>query len=198
MTKPQADEHAHLGAAVTLHTRDGRTLRVRHMRPADAVLLGRMFYQLSPETLYRRFFVPLGHVEPERLQRETERLATIDPQRETALLAVSNENGREEAVAVARYGVLSNSADSCEGSIVVRDDYQRSGVGRQLFDLLVQVALAHGLRHLVLLTHADNTGMIGLVQALGLPYRGRYSAGLYEIDLQLSDSVVPFFPFTSP
>jgi hypothetical protein len=36
------------------------------------------------------------------------------------------------------------------------------------------------------------------VQGLGIPFTGRYSAGLYEIDLQLSEVRRPFFPFSEP
>lgn len=187
-----------LGVAITLATRDGRPVHVRHMRHEDAELLERLFYRLSSETRYRRFFVPLDNIEEERVHREAARLATIDPARETALVAAIDEEGREEIVAVARYTCLESREDACEGSIVIRDDFQGAGLGRQLFDLLVQVALAHGLRHMVLLTHADNAGMIALVHGLGLPFKGRYSAGLYEMDVQLSDGDPPYFPFTAP
>ena len=187
-----------LGAVVTLTTRDGRSVRVRHMRVDDSELLERMFYRLSSETRYRRFFVPLDNIDEERVHREAARLASIDPATETALIAVVDEDGQEEAVGVARYTCLSHREDACEASIVLRDDYHGVGIGRQLFDLLVQVALAHGLRHMVLLTHADNGGMIALVQGLGVPFKGRYSEGLYEMDVQLTDAVKPFFPFTMP
>lgn len=195
----QPDQQApDMGASATLSTRDGRLLQVRHMRQADAALLERMFYRLSSQTRYQRFFVPLDTIDEARVQREATRLATINPATETALIALCDEAGREEAVAVARYILLTERPDSCEASIVIRDDFQRVGMGRQLFDLLVQAALVAGMRHMVMLTHADNLGMIKLVQGLGMPYQGRFSAGLYEIDLQLSESARPFFPFTAP
>lgn len=183
--------------SVTLETHDGRQVRVRHMRQSDAILLNQMFYRLSSETRYRRFFVPLDHIDEERVTREAERLATIDPLNETALIAISAEPDGEACVAVARYACLSNHLESCEGSIVIRDDFQGAGLGRQLFDLLIQVALAHDLQHMILLTHADNIGMIALVQRTGLPYKSRLSEGLCEIDLQLRKSEQPLFPFTN-
>ncbi len=198
MGQPTLPNYPNLCAVVTLAASDGRAVRVRHMRQDDAALLERMFYRLSSETRYRRFFVPLDNIEEERLHRETRRLASIDPTMETALIAVVDEEGQEEAIAVARYTCLSDREEACEASIVLRDDFQGAGLGRQIFDLLVQVALAHGLRHMVLLTHADNGGMIALVHGLGLPFKGRYSAGLYEMDVQLADASAPYFPFTSP
>ncbi len=187
-----------LAALVSLHTRDERSVRVRHMRPEDAALLGRMFYRLSSQTRYQRFFVPLDSLDEARVQLEAARLATINSATETALIAVVTEAGREEAMAVARYVLLTAQADSCEASIVVRDDFQSAGIGRQLFDLLVQAAIASGLRHMLLITHADNLGMIKLVQGLGMPYKGHYSAGVYEIHVELTTGARPFFPFTAP
>jgi RimJ/RimL family protein N-acetyltransferase len=185
-----------LHAAAAIQTRDGRELRVRHMRAEDAELLERMFYRLSSETRWRRFFVPLDHIDRDQVRREALRLAHVDPESAVALLATALEDDREEAIAVARYGRIGDQQDCAEASIVVRDDYQSAGLGAQLFDLLVQVGLARGVHHIILLTHADNLGMIGLVQHLGLPYKGKYTSGLYEIDVQLADNEPPVFPFS--
>jgi RimJ/RimL family protein N-acetyltransferase len=185
-----------LQAHTTIATRDGRSVLVRHMRNDDAARLEAMFYRLSSETRWRRFFVPLDSVDPQRVRQEARRLATIDPRREVALVAIVPEQADDAVIAVARYSIFTNAPGSAEASIVVRDDYQGSGLGLQLFDLLTQVALAQNIRHMVLLTHADNRGMIALVQRLGLPFQGRHSAGLYEIDLQLAPNDRPFFPFS--
>jgi hypothetical protein len=40
--------------------------------------------------------------------------------------------------------------------------------------------------------------MIKLAQGVGMPYKSRLSAGLYEIDLQLTTGAQAFFPFTAP
>jgi RimJ/RimL family protein N-acetyltransferase len=191
LSADQPDLQAH----VPLQARDGRDVQVRHMRRDDAELLERMFYRLSSETRWRRFFMPLDNIDPDQVRRETVRLATIHPEREVALLATAQEEGREEIVAVARYGRVGDNSECAEASIVVRDDYQSAGLGCQLFDLLVQVGLARGVHHVILLTHADNTGMIGLIHHLGLPYTGKYASGLYEIDVQLTDNEPPIFPY---
>jgi L-amino acid N-acyltransferase YncA len=157
---------------VHLTTRDGRAVTVRHIQGDDAKLLEQMFYKLSPQTRWRRFFVPLEHIDAAQVQ-------------EAALVALVGEEAGLAAVAVARYAGMDERGLTVESSIVVRDDYQHSGLGAQLLDLLFQTALARGVQHVVLLTHADNTGMIALAKRLGLPYEGKYSAGLYEIDVQL-------------
>ncbi len=182
---------------VPLRARDGRKVHVRHLRHNDAAPMERLFYKLSSESRYRRFFAPVDHVDPARVREEARRLATIDPRRDVALAAVVQEQGREEIVAVARYTRLLTNPNAAEASIVVRDDLQGQGLGLQLFDLLIQVALARGIEHLVLLTHADNLGMIKLVKRLGLPFKGHFASGLYEMDVQLVDGLGSYFPFST-
>lgn len=186
------------GAAVSLATRDGRSIRVRHIRSEDANLLVAMFWQLSSESRWRRFFVPLDNIEADHVEHEAQRLAAIDPDREVALIALADENNKESAIAVARYARFQTDADYAEASIVVRDDYQGAGLGQQLFDLLIQTALAQGITHMILLTHADNYGMIGLIHRLGMPYTSKITSGLCEIDLCLIDATPPVFPSTEP
>jgi RimJ/RimL family protein N-acetyltransferase len=182
--------------SVTITTRDGRAIAVRHIQRADAVLLEGLFYKLSPESRWRRFFVPLDNIDAEQVREGAERLATIHPGREVALIALTTD-AVSEAVGVARYASMEDDNPVVEASIVLRDDYQHSGLGQQLLDLLVQTALAHGIRHVVMLTHADNKGMIALARRLGLPFEGKYSAGLYEIDVKLVDEPAEF-PFSEP
>ena len=193
MTNPTNDP---LDTHIRLDLRDGRSVRVRHLRATDAKLLETMFYQLSPETRWRRFFVPLDHVDPDFVRKGAKRLARIDPNREAALVALSDEPDGEAAVAVSRYAALNTDATSVEASVVLRDDWQHVGLGLQMVDLLVQVALAHEVKHMVMLTHADNLGMIHIVQHLGLPYHGHFSSGLYEIDVQLAAEEHPLFHFS--
>ena len=184
-------------AMTTITTRDGRTLRVRGLSAPDAVLLERMFYRLSPQTIYRRFFIAAEHASPELVHKSAQRLAAINPQREAALVALADEQDGEEAVAVARFARLPHNPKVAEASILVRDDYQGTGVGRKLMELLIAEARKSGLERLILLTHADNTAMIRLATGLGLPFKGRHAEGLYEIHLLLQPQSETKFEFIS-
>lgn len=170
---------------VTLKTRDGRHVKVRSIQPDDIDRLIAFFWQLSPETRFRRFFVPLEHVDPDLVQQTARRLAMIDPTREVALVAVTNENRHEAIIAVARFAALQPGDTVAEASLVVRDDYHGVGLGCQLLDLLVQAAVKQGLQRLVMLTQGDNTATLSLVKHLGLPYTCSYADGLCEITMVL-------------
>ncbi len=189
------DQRVSLSLPLTITTRNGRALRVRSLTAADAVLLERMFYHLSPETIYRRFFIAAEHASPELVRKSAQRLAAINPRREVALVALAGDEGNEEAIAVARFALLPHNRRVAEASILVRDDYQGTGVGRQMIDLLVTAARERQLERLIFLTHADNAAMIRLATGLGLPWRGHHADGLYEIHVLLESTTVPGFEF---
>ncbi len=189
------DQRVSLSLPLTITTRNGRALRVRSLTAADAVLLERMFYHLSPETIYRRFFIAAEHASPELVRKSAQRLAAINPRREVALVALAGDEGNEEAIAVARFALLPHNRRVAEASILVRDDYQGTGVGRQMIDLLVAAARERQLERLIFLTHADNAAMIRLATGLGLPWRGHHADGLYEIHVLLEPTTVPGFEF---
>ncbi len=170
---------------VTLKTRDGRRVKVRSIRPDDAERLVDLFWHLSPETRFRRFFVPLEHVDPDLVQQTARRLVVTDPQRELALVGIIPEQGHEVIIAVARFATMQASDTVAEASLVVRDDYHGVGLGYQLLDLLVQAAVKRGLQRLVMLTQGDNMATLALVKHLGLPYTCTYDDGLCEITLVL-------------
>ncbi|GAB4212435.1 MAG: hypothetical protein OHK0022_48240 [Roseiflexaceae bacterium] len=144
-------------------------MRVRHIRPDDDGLLVEFFDRLSLETRQQRFMTTREHVPAEEVQREARRLAVIDPRYEAALVAVVEEHGAERIVGVARFVGSPDDPQLAEFAIVIRDDYQREGLGSILLDLLIQVALARGIDCLVGVTLLENTGIQRLVRRLGLP-----------------------------
>lgn len=172
---------------VTLKIRDGRRVGVRHICPEDADRLVELFWRLSSETRWRRFFVPLDHVDPELVRQTARRMAAIDRRREVALVAVTQEAGHEVIIAVARFASAHIGDDTVEGSIVVRDDYQGAGLGSQLFDLLIQAARIRGLRAMTIFTQGDNPATLTIVRHLGVPYTSNFAAGVYEITIHLGE-----------
>jgi GNAT superfamily N-acetyltransferase len=172
--------------------RDGRPIVTRDLLPGDAPRLEAMFPFLSAESIYRRFFVAAERASPELVRRTAVRLARIDPEREAALAACDGD----QIVAVARFACLPDRPQHAEASILVRDDYQRLGLGRQLFAQLIGRAEQRGLTRLILVTHHDNLSMIRLAQQCGRPLIGRYADGLYELEIQLAPDSSPSFPFT--
>lgn len=172
---------------VTVMTRHGRVVRVRHIRPSDDILLVDLFQRLSVVTRRMRFMTMREAVAPDELRRTSRRLAAIDQRHEAALVASVDEQGTERIVGVARLVAMPETPHTAEFALVIRDDYQREGLGRELLDLLIQVALVRGIRRLVGLALLENVGIQRLVRSLGLPVALRSSRGETTMTLTLAD-----------
>jgi RimJ/RimL family protein N-acetyltransferase len=171
---------------VGVTTRHGHSVCIRHIVARDAELLVDLFHNLSERTKWLRFFSPVG-IPEERLWDEATRLSDIDPRIQAALIGTIRHDGREQAVAVARMIRDTPLSDSAEVAIVVRDDFQREGIGRTIFDLLVQVALVQEIKQLYAITLPENLGMQRLARGVGLPVSVRIQDGEMTITIYLQE-----------
>ncbi|HEU5100014.1 MAG TPA: GNAT family N-acetyltransferase [Roseiflexaceae bacterium] len=173
--------------SVVVTTRDRRDVTIRHIAPKDAALLVDLYKRLSRETLRLRFLSPQPERPDEIVWAEAMRQANINPLVEAALIGVVSEDSLEYAVGVAQLAREGVHATTAEVAIVLRDDYQGMGLGTQLFDLLLQVALVRGLKSLRAYTLAENTAMRQLVRRSGLPFTQATSYGETTITIALAD-----------
>jgi acetyltransferase len=148
--------------AGTLTLRDGTTVGLRPIRPEDAAIETEFVQRLSDESRRLRFLSGIRSLTPSMLARFTQ----IDYDREMALVAVTEENGREREVGVCRYITLPDAA-SCEFAIVVADDWQKRGLGPRMMRALIDVANRRGLSTMIGWIAADNSGMLRMVANLG-------------------------------
>ena len=68
--------------------RDGRTARLRPIRPSDAERLAEFHRSLSEETIYYRFFAPY----PELTERDLTRFTTVDHVDRVAFVAMTGDD----------------------------------------------------------------------------------------------------------
>ncbi|MGH8623226.1 MAG: GNAT family N-acetyltransferase, partial [Burkholderiales bacterium] len=142
--------------------RDGRRVIVRAVRLGDKDALQSAIRRLSAEARYARFMSPLRELSPRTLE------SAVNPQpgRELQLVAVYEDEAREEIVGGARYSAAAGSKD-CEFAIAVVDEWQGRGLARQLLEALMRAARAHGFEHMEGYILAGNARMLGLARRLG-------------------------------
>jgi acetyltransferase len=140
----------------------GRSFLLRPILPEDEPALHAGFARLSPEEIRARFFMPMKALPHVAAARFTQ----IDYDREMALIAVAAKDGREEEVGVTRY-ITNPDGTSCEFAIVVDDEWQKYGLGRQLMMQLIEVARSRGLATMSGDILADNRPMLALAASLG-------------------------------
>ena len=151
----------------TARLRDGRPITVRPIRAADLLLEREFVIGLSPTTRYQRLLS--GR---KLMPGELKRLTDIDYDRELALVAILEVEGRQRILGVARY-VRDDAHEpgSADFAIVVGDAWQGQGLGETLLQALMRAAPGHGLSALTGITLSENHRMIALARKLGFHAR---------------------------
>lgn len=135
--------------------RDGTEVFIRPIRPDDEMRMKHMFYSFSKETRYLRFHGTIESMPHNPLQV----FCNVDYDAEMALVALVGPVGHEEVIGVARY-TADVARESAEMAFAVSDDYQRKGLGTELFDKIVKVAQDRGIRQFTAQVLPRNIGML--------------------------------------
>jgi acyl-CoA hydrolase len=121
-------------------TRSGLEILLRPIRISDEPLLKDFGHALSDQTLYYRFFSSRMDFPHEFLQR----LVVIDYTEKMAILAIRQEQEKEELLGVGRYYV-DQTSHAAELYLVVRDDCQKQRIGWEILSYLTYLAKKRGL-----------------------------------------------------
>jgi len=166
----------------TVTLSDGTTVTLRPIRADDAERLQALHARLSPETIYLRF---LG-MHTMLSNDEARRLADVDYQTRTAIVATREEKGEEMIIGVARYAVINlEKPDEAEAAIVVEDRYQGRGLGLILVERLLAYARSHGIHTFLAEINAENERMMGFIRRSGLQAEKRLQEGVWEIRIHI-------------
>jgi RimJ/RimL family protein N-acetyltransferase len=165
-----------------LRLRDGRTVAIRPLIPADALLLAEAFRAADPETLRRRFLGGPPHVTAALL----ERLTTLDYQRRFALAAADERSRR--GVAIARYDVTASGV--ADIAVAVDPAWRRIGLATALVELLAQAALARGVCEFSAYYLAENRPVAALLDRAGAAGHRMIHQGIAEVIVALDRTQV--------
>jgi len=141
---------------------DGTDVTIRPMRPEDAAIEQEFVRHLSEETKYFRFMHAVQELSEDMLVRFTQ----LDYDRELALIAVTEEKGRDVEIGVCRYAI-NPDGESCEFALVVSDQWQHKAIGHRLMGSLIDAARSKGLKTMEGEVMASNHEMLKLVATLG-------------------------------
>jgi len=142
--------------------RDGRTVLLRPIKPEDEPLWLEMFQNFSEESIRFRFFQVIKDTPHEVRVR----YCNIDYDREIAIVAEFNENGRRRIVGVARVN-LEPDRKRGEIAFIVADPWQGLGLGTKLVDYVIEIAKDMGVEVLYAIMLEDNYRAINLAKTMG-------------------------------
>lgn len=149
--------------------RDGGTCHLRPITPGDASLLRKFHSQLSPETIYFRYFAPY----PELTERDVARFTRVDHDERVALVATVGD----ELIGTGRYDRVSRT--EAEVAFTIRDDHQGRGLGSVLLEHLATAARERGIDRFVAEVLPSNNKMLITFQRAG-----------YTVAQEMADGVV--------
>lgn len=128
----------------------------RIIQASDEPRLERLFYRLSPESVYRRFFTLYTNPPSGVLQK----LADLDHDTRDAVVACVDG----EIVGVARYATV--GPHEAEVAVLVEDAWQGRGLGRRLLECVTALARVHGVKTLVATVLAENRQATEMLRAV--------------------------------
>jgi acyl-CoA hydrolase/GNAT superfamily N-acetyltransferase len=161
--------------------RDGTKVLVRPIRMSDEEPLRRLLYELSDQSRYLRF---MAHKSAHPHQ-EMQKLVDADYAASMALVVCEPVSGA--LIATARYDVEPGTGFA-EVAFVVRDDWQRRGIGGCLMRRMIELARANGVVGFTADVLHDNLGMMLVFQQGGLVVQSRLEAGVYHLSMPLLEA----------
>jgi len=161
-------------------TKTGLEIDLRPMAVSDEPKVRIFMASLSQESLYFKLF---RHA---RLDEEfLHRLATVDPTKQAAVVALTGDEGDEEVVGVGRYYV-NDDHRTAEIMLTVRDDCHNRGIARELIAYLTSLAKKQGLSGFTARVLVDNHAMLHLFRSFEektFVINREIDAGVFYLDL---------------
>ncbi|MEM3356665.1 MAG: GNAT family N-acetyltransferase, partial [Candidatus Bathyarchaeia archaeon] len=142
--------------------RDGRTVLLRPIKPEDEPLWLEMFQNFSEESIRFRFFQIIKDTPHEVRVR----YCNIDYDREIAIVAELNENGRKRILGVVRVS-LEPDRKTGEIAFIVADPWQGLGLGTKMVDHVIDICKDMGVENLFGIMLPDNQRAISLLKKMG-------------------------------
>jgi len=134
---------------------------IRPSRASDIAAIKNLFYDLSPEDIFTRFFNRLSNLPISTAQQ----ICNVDYEREMAYVAVLGSHEQGEIVGTSGFA-LDPMDNLAEVAYMIRPDFQGKGLGSALQNRMVAYARNKGLRGLKADILAENRKMLKLIQKL--------------------------------
>jgi acetyltransferase len=164
---------------------DGTPVVLRPIRPEDEPMLVKFHESLSEQSVYYRYFSALKL--PQRIAHERLiRICFNDFDREIVLVIErkNHTNGDREILGVARLS-KNHGLNEAEFSLVVADQWQNRGAGKQLLEELIQIGRDEHLARILAFILPENHAMQHLCRKLGFELQYDEEGGQWKARLQL-------------
>jgi acetyltransferase len=177
----------------TFHIKNGAAVRIRPIRPEDEPAMVEFHKKLSDSTVYMRY---LGFMKLEqRIAHERlTRICFIDYDREMVLVAerLVSPSGDAEILGVGRLSKL-HGQNEAEFAVLIRDDFQRQGLGGELLRQLLATAKDEKLDRVLAVMAVENAAMQNIAARAGFRLQAPSEDHLITalLDLRSAETALP-------
>jgi RimJ/RimL family protein N-acetyltransferase len=169
--------------------KNGITVRVRAIRPADKTGMIEAFGRLEPESVYTRFFQYKKSLSDKELKTATE----VDFENVVALIVTLESGDSEVIIGGGRYVVLApaNVQRSAEVAFLVEEDYQGQGIAGRILKHLAGIAREKGVSQFEAEVLPQNKAMLVVFSRSGLSMKQNSADGVIHVTLSLAERPEP-------
>ncbi len=165
----------------TFQMKNGKTIKIRPIKPTDERLLQGLYYSLDEDDRYLRFFsrnrkFPHTFVQP---------LVNIDYQTDMILVGESIEDGEQKIVASAAF-FKTHQPSAVELGIVVKKNFRKSGIAKFLLDYLITIARELNYKYFTGSILLENKPMLYVLNNSGYPMKSKnveYGEVIFTLDI---------------
>ncbi|GAB4346447.1 MAG: hypothetical protein Kow0099_27660 [Candidatus Abyssubacteria bacterium] len=160
---------------------DGTQINFRPIHPTDEPRIRDLFYALSQQAMYYRYMAHMKRIP----QKQMQDFAYISSRNDVALVGTVPEAHGDEIIAIGRY-YLNPKTNRAEIALLVRDEWQKRGIGSFLLKYLITIARRNGISGFSAEVLRENRAAQSLLQKSGLKMRSTLSEGIYTFDLDFT------------
>ncbi len=157
----------------------GTEVSFRPIHPTDEPKIRDLLYDLSQQTLYYRFMSHNQNFGSQQIQN----FVYVDHRTDVAIVGTLPEAHGDDIVAVGRY-YLDEKTNRAEVAFVVRDRYQRMGMGVFMFRHLINIAKANGIAGFTAEVLRENRGMQAIFNHSGYKVQSVLEEGVYSFRIE--------------
>ena len=163
-------------------TNSGLNILLRPVKIGDEPLMKDFFYALSNDSMYKRFMSVRMDMPHKRLQE----FGVVNYASSMMILAIVEGDNKETIAGIGQYNI-NKGMHTAEVAQVVKDEYQKMGVGRELLYYLTHLAKKRGLLGFTAEVLVENEPMLSLFKNMGFDTEKRREEGVYEMRMTFRD-----------
>lgn len=157
---------------------DGTQVNFRPIHPTDEPRVRDLFYALSQQATYYRYMAHMKRIP----QKQMQDFVYVGRRNDVALVGTVPEAHGDDIIAIGRY-YLDPRTNRAEIALLVRDDWQKRGIGTFLLKYLTTIARRNGIGGFVAEVLRENKAAQALLQKSGLKLRSTLIEGVYSFEL---------------